>query len=199
MLTFSYSRVSTASQTTENQSLEITAAGYSPDHEYMETISGKVPAFERPEFSRMLETIKRTKKDKQLVVTKLDRLGRDASDILQTVNHLEALGCAVKVLQLGNMDLTSVGGKIVLATLSALAEVERDILVERTKVGLQRAKKEGKSLGRPRVTDKTARDDILVKLSEGVSVSQIARDHKISRATVIRIRDEGQCLGRAYA
>lgn len=189
MHTFAYARVSTGAQTTENQVLEIEQQGYRADTIYADTISGKVPASERPEFSKMLDTIQRMKTDKRLVVTKLDRLGRDAADILGTVRALEELGCAVRVLQLGDLDLTSAAGKLVLTTLSAVAEMERDILIERTNAGLARARKEGKTLGRPKVTTEETRHSILERLSAGDSVSQVARDHGVSRATVIRIRD----------
>jgi DNA invertase Pin-like site-specific DNA recombinase len=189
MHTFTYTRVSTAGQTTENQSLEIEKAGFSADQAYSEVISGKVPAVERVEFAKMVDTIKRTRNPKQLVVTKLDRLGRDASDILGTVKRLDELDCAVKVLQLGDIDLTSSAGKIILGTLAAVAEVERDILIERTQAGLMRARNEGKTLGRPKVTDSEKRRGILDRLHAGVSVSQVARDYGVSRATIIRIRD----------
>ncbi|MCC4239869.1 recombinase family protein [Thalassospira povalilytica] len=190
MHTFAYARVSTGAQTTENQILEIEQQGYRADTTYADIISGKVPASERPEFSKMLDTIQRMKTNKRLVVTKLDRLGRDAADILGTVRALEELGCAVRVLQLGDLDLTSAAGKLVLTTLSAVAEMERDILIERTNAGLARARKEGKTLGRPKVTTEETRKSILERLSTGDSVSQVARDHGVSRATVIRIRDE---------
>ncbi len=192
MHTFIYARVSTAGQTTDNQLLEIEQAGYEADTVYTDTISGKVPAMERPEFARMMDTITRTKKLKRLIVTKLDRLGRDASDITATVRALSKTGCAVQVLQLGNLDVTSSAGKLVLATLAAVAEMERDILIERTHAGLARARNEGKHLGRPKAADEKATDDIRRKLNDGVSVSQIAREHQISRATVQRIRDSGE-------
>ena len=191
MHTFIYARVSTAGQTTENQLLEIAAAGYEADTAYEDVISGKVPAMERPEFAKMMDTIARTKKQKRLIVTKLDRLGRDAVDILGTVRALEATGCAVRVLQLGDLDLTSSAGKLVLSTLAAVAEMERDILIERTNAGLARARKEGKRLGRPKATDNEAATVIRVKLGMGLSVSQVARDHGVSRQTVMRIRDGG--------
>lgn len=190
MHTFIYARVSTAGQTTENQLLEITTAGYQADTVYADTISGKVPAMERPEFAKMMDTIKRTKTSKRLIVTKLDRLGRDAVDVLGTVRALEAAGCAVRLLQLGDLELTSPAGKIVLTTLAAVAEMERDILIERTNAGLARARKEGKLLGRPKVTDDSKAAAIRNQLDAGVSVSQVARDHGISRQTVMRIRDE---------
>ena len=189
MHTFIYARVSTTGQTTDNQLLEIEAAGYHGDTVYADTISGKVPALERPEFAKMLDTIARTKKPKRLIVSKLDRLGRDTVDILNSVRALAGMGCGVRVLQLGDIDLTSSAGKIVLATLSAIAEFERDILIERTRAGLMRAKKEGKRLGRPRVTDDASAGQIRQKLRDGLSVSQVAREHGVSRASVLRIRD----------
>ena len=137
MHTFVYARVSTSDQTNDNQLLEIEQAGYEADTVYTDTISGKVPADERPEFSKMLDTVTRTRKPKRLIVTKLDRLGRDAIDIMTTVKRFSEMGCAVRVLQLGDLDLASSAGKLVLSTLSAVAEMERDLLVERTMPDLQ--------------------------------------------------------------
>jgi len=78
-----------------------------------------------------------------LVVTKIDRLGRDAIDIQQTVRALRVAGVRVYVTQLGGTDLTSSAGKMVLAMLSAFAEMERDLIMERTQAGLARARAEG--------------------------------------------------------
>ena len=189
MHTFVYARVSTVQQTTDNQILEIERAGYEADSIYTDSISGKVPATERPEFIKMLDAIIRTKKAKRLVVSKLDRLGRDAVDILQTVQMLEKNECSVRVLQMGDLELTSPAGKLVMMTLAAVAEMERDVLIERTAAGLARARKEGKRLGRPKATDEISATSIRQRLGEGVSVSQLARDFAVSRATVIRIRD----------
>jgi putative DNA-invertase from lambdoid prophage Rac len=191
MHTFAYLRVSTTGQTTDNQAVEIEAAGYSPDHTYADTISGKVPAAERPEFRAMLDTIARTRKPKRLIVSKLDRLGRDSVDIQATVRRLAEMGCAVRVLQLGDLDLTSSAGKLVMATLSAVAEMERDLLVERTKVGLARARRDGKALGRPRVTDAATNETIRERIAAGDAVAAIARDLSVSRQTVARVRDAG--------
>ena len=68
--------------------------------------------------------------------------------MLQTVRQLEERGIKVIVLQLGNTDLTSAAGKLLLSMLAAVAEMGPDLLVERTQAGLQRAKAEGKTLGR---------------------------------------------------
>ena len=78
---------------------------------------------------------------------------------------------------------------MVLSTLSAVAEMERDILIERTHAGLSRARSQGKQLGRPNVTNDETRQSIAKLLCEGKSVSAIARQHDISRQTVMRIRD----------
>ena len=189
MHTFVYARVSTSDQTNDNQLLEIEQAGYEADTVYTDTISGKVPADKRPEFSKMLDTVTRTRKPKRLIVTKLDRLGRDAIDIMTTVKRFSEMGCAVRVLQLGDLDLASSAGKLVLSTLSAVAEMERDLLVERTNAGLARARAEGKTLGRPKVTNDKSAFEISKKLHNGISVAQIAREHGVSRMTIMRIRD----------
>jgi putative DNA-invertase from lambdoid prophage Rac len=189
MYTFVYARVSTSDQTNDNQLLEIEQAGYDGDTIYTDTVSGKIPADERPEFSKMLDTVTRTRKPKRLIVTKLDRLGRDAIDIMTTVKKFSELGCAVRVLQLGDLDLASSAGKLVLSTLSAVAEMERDLLIERTNSGIARARAEGKILGRPKVTNGKSAAEIMEKLGHGVSVAQIARDHGVSRMTIMRIRD----------
>jgi len=188
MRVFGYGRVSTADQTTDNQRQELETMGHNIQAQrwFSDTISGKVPASERPEFSRMLE---RMEAGDMLVVSKLDRLGRDMIDVMQTLRALTAQGIRVKVLALGDTDLTSTAGKAVVGILAVVAEMERDMLVERTQAGLARAKAEGKQLGRPSKTSDTDRDTIRARLVAGESVSQVARDFGISRATVISIRD----------
>jgi DNA invertase Pin-like site-specific DNA recombinase len=99
------------------------------------------------------------------------------------------MGVKVIVLQLGNTDLTSSAGRLLLTMLSAVAEMERSLLIERTQAGLARAKAEGKILGRPSKTSQEQQQVIIKQLNEGTSVSAIAREFKISRATVIGIRN----------
>jgi putative DNA-invertase from lambdoid prophage Rac len=124
-----------------------------------------------------------------LVVSMLDRLGRDMIDVVQTIRGLTSRGVKVKVLALGDVDLTSTAGKAVLGILATVAEMERDLLVERTQAGLARAKAEGKQLGRPPKTSHVDKATIRERLCRGESVSSVAKDFKISRATVISIRD----------
>jgi DNA invertase Pin-like site-specific DNA recombinase len=154
-------------------------------------VSGKVPAMQRPQFALLMTKIR---DGETLVVSKLDRLGRDAIDVQQTVKSLAERDIRVRVLSLGGQDLTSPSGKLMLAMLSAVAEMERDLLVERTQAGLQRAKAEGKILGRPSKSTPEQRSRIRAALSAGQSVSQVARDFGLSRATVIAIRAGGARL-----
>lgn len=189
MAVFGYGRVSTGQQTTENQRLELSQADYMIETEFWyadEGVSGKVAASQRPAFKRLLEQIR---KGETLVVSKLDRLGRDAIDVLQTVRQLGEHGVKVIVLQLGkDIDLTSSAGKLLLSMLAAVAEMERDLLVERTQAGLARAKAEGKTLGRPPKTTPAQRVEILHRLGAGDSVSALARLYGVSRANIIGIR-----------
>lgn len=188
MRIFGYGRVSTADQTTDNQRQELETMGHTiePHRWYTDTISGKVPAKERPQFAKMLDKLEA---GDLLVVAKLDRLGRDMIDVMQTLRDLTAQGIRVKVVALGDTDLTSTAGKAVVGILAVVAEMERDMLVERTQAGLARAKAEGKQLGRPSKTSDTDRATIRSRLEAGESVSQLARDYDISRATVISIRE----------
>ena len=88
------------------------------------------------------------------------------------------------MLQLGNTDLTAPAGKLLLSMLAAVAEMERDLLVERTQAGLARAKAEGKTLGRPSKTSQEQRSEIGRRLGAGESVSALARTYGVSRATI---------------
>lgn len=146
--TFAYCRVSTHDQTTANQLLEIEAAGFKvqPKRVIEETVSGSTPAMEREGFRKLIE---RLEEGDILIVTKLDRLGRNAMDVRATVEHLATEGVRVHCLALGGMDLTSPTGKMTMSVISAVAEFERDLLVERTQASLRRARSEGKKLGRP--------------------------------------------------
>jgi putative DNA-invertase from lambdoid prophage Rac len=185
MATFGYGRVSTRNQTTENQRLEIEAAGYKVDYWFAdEGISGKTHATQRPQFMAMLERIR---EGERLVVSKLDRLGRDAEDVLATVRKLMERKIEVVFLQLGKLDLGSVAGKMMLTMLAAVAAMERDLLIERTQSGLARAKVEGKTLGRPSKTTPEQRQEIKARYAIGATVSELARAYGVSRASVLSV------------
>lgn len=187
MAIFGYGRVSTINQNTENQKLELENAGYKLDYWFEDTgISGKTSANQRPQFMLLLTKIR---DGETLVVSKLDRLGRDAIDVMQTVKQLSNRNIKVIVHQIGSTDLSSPAGKMLLTMLAAVAEMERDLLVERTQSGLLRAKSEGKRLGRPSKTNVNQKVEIINKLNLGATVSQLSREYKISRGSIINIRD----------
>lgn len=181
--TFAYCRVSTTGQTTENQIQEIKAGGFDiqPQRAITETISGSTSSSERPGFNKLLE---RMESGDVLVVTKLDRLGRNAIDVQSTVQLLESQGIRVHCLALGGVDLTSAAGKMTMGVLAAVAQFERDLLIERTQAGLARAKSEGKSLGRPAAA---SIEQVQALKSEGLSQSAVAKQLDCSLSTIKRL------------
>ena len=186
--TFAYLRVSTAGQTTDNQLQEIKAVGFKvePRRVITETVSGNVATAQRRGLTRLPD---RLEPGDVLVVTKLDRLGRNVMDVGSTVAKLAELEVRVHCLALGGVDLTSSTGKLTMNVLNAVAEFERDLLVERTQAGLSRAKAEGKTLGRPSSLTEDQRREIERRLREGITVSALAREFNTSRQTIMRVRD----------
>ncbi|HDR9208636.1 TPA: recombinase family protein [Burkholderia vietnamiensis] len=186
--TFAYLRVSTADQDTTNQAQEITSSGFAVEAHRMiaETVSGSTPALSRPAFAKLLERMER---GDVLVVTKIDRLGRDAMDIRATVDRLAEGGIRVHCLALGGADLTSAAGKMVMTVIGAMAEFERDLIIERTNAGLAKAKAAGGRLGRKPSSVHSDAEAIRAEIAEGKSVAQIAKDRGVSRMTIMRIRD----------
>lgn len=185
---FAYCRVSTSDQTPENQLLEISTAGFdvTPKRVIKETISGSVEASHRPGWTSLMNKLEH---GDILVVTKLDRLGRNAMDVRETVESLASMGVRVYCLALGGMDLTSPAGKMTMGVINAVAEFERDLLVERTQAGLARAKAEGKTLGRPKSLSPKDLQMVQKMLAQGVSVAGIAKQLGTSRQTIMRARD----------
>lgn len=192
---FAYCRVSTLEQTTENQRREIEAAGFTikPQRLIEEQISGSVSAGERPGFTRLLD---RMENGDVLIVTKLDRLGRNAMDIRKTVEQLAILDIRVHCLALGGVDLTSPAGKMTMQVISAVAEFERDLLLERTHSGISRARAAGKRFGRPPALNQEQQQTVLEQLRTGASISAIAREFGTSRQTIMRLRDGPVSLGK---
>ena len=185
---FAYCRVSTTDQSTENQVFEIASAGFALNERrtVKETISGSVPAEQRPGFQRLMDKLE---SEDVLVVTKLDRLGRNAMDVRSTVEKLAHVGVRVHCLALGGVDLTSPAGKMTMGVIAAVAEFERDLLIERTQAGLALARASGRAIGRPQSLDKRQMATVRQKLSQGLSVASVAREFGTSRQTIMRVRD----------
>ena len=183
---FAYCRVSTIEQSYSNQIHEIEAAGFSIDSRRViaETVSGSTPAMERSGFQSL---IKKLEWDDVLVVTKLDRLGRNAMDVRATIERLEKMQVRVHCLALGGADLTSAAGKMTMAVIAAVAEFERDLLIERTQAGLARAKAQGKTLGRPNLLSAEQRETVRQQRKQGISLGVLAKEFGVSRSAIQRV------------
>ena len=184
--TFAYCRVSTADQTTDNQVREIEGAGFhvEPKRVVVETVSGSVAATERKGFAKLVD---RLEAGDVLIVTKLDRLGRNAIDLRNTVDMLAAQGIRVHCLALGGVDLTSAAGRMTMGVIAAVAEFERDLLIERTHAGLSRAKAAGKALGRPQALSIEQQEAIRRDRAAGISLGVLAKQYTVSRAAIQRV------------
>ncbi|MBO9535212.1 recombinase family protein [Herbaspirillum sp.] len=199
--TFLYARVSTVDQTTDNQALLAKQAGYDilPRRVRAETISGTVPAMERPVFVQLVSELE---PDDILVVAKLDRLGRNAADVDRTVEMLRQKGIRVVVLDLPVMEVTSAAGELVRRMFAAFAQFERDQLIERTQAGLARAKAEGKVLGRRDTLAVLAEkqgmklsqlhEEIREKLARGATARGLAKEYGVSHPTIMKAAQQAQ-------
>jgi DNA invertase Pin-like site-specific DNA recombinase len=152
MTTLAYVRVSTEDQSTEAQRHSIGQL-HNVEHWYAdEATSGATKALQRPGF---LELFKFARKGDTLVVTAIDRLGRDTIDLLETVEALKAKGVSVVSMREG-FDLSSPIGKAMLTMLAAVAELERSNIKARQMAGISRARAMGQKLGAPKKIDDAA-------------------------------------------
>jgi len=143
-----YMRVSKAdgSQATDLQRDALRVAGVESQHLYEDAASGKRE--DRPGLSACLKALR---DGDTLVVWKLDRLGRDLRHLVNTVHDLNSRGIGFKVLtgHGASLDTTTPNGKLVFSIFAALAEFERELIIERTRAGLAAARARGRSGGRP--------------------------------------------------
>lgn len=186
---FAYCRVSTVEQTSENQKQEILQAGFVVESFRIieEQISGDVPARNRPMFAKLLD---RLEPGDVLVVTKLDRLGRSAADVQVTVELLTKIGVRVHCIALGGTDLTSSTGKMTMQILAAVAEFERNLIIERTNAGVARARAQGKRIGRPPALTSLQEKNVFKRLQEGSSIRRVAKEYNVSRSTIKRTKEK---------
>lgn len=185
MRTFAYCRVSTEDQTTANQVLEISQKGFEiePHRIITEVVSGSTPTANRKGFQNLLQKLE---KGDRLVVTKLDRLGRDSIDVQQTIKSLTEQGIEVHCLALPGIEIGTAIGSMMLNIISAFAQFERDLLIERTHAGLTRARSEGKTLGRPKSLNEKQIEEIKAGLEKGTPIAELSRKLGVSRATIMR-------------
>ncbi|WP_152053064.1 recombinase family protein [Tautonia marina] len=143
-----YMRVSKSdgSQATDLQRDALIEAGVDPQHLYEDTASGKKDA--RPGLAACLKALR---EGDTLIVWKLDRLGRDLRHLVNTVHDLTTRGVGFRVLtgHGATIDTTTPSGKLVFGFFAALAEFERELIIERTRAGLAAARARGRNGGRP--------------------------------------------------
>ena len=186
MTVYAYIRVSTEGrgQTTDNQRKLIVDAGFHVDEFVSEDgVSGSKKAFDRPAFAGMLA---RMEKGDTVMVTAIDRLGRSASDVLNVVEELKQRGIKVKVTQFDGIDLTSATGKLMLTMLAAVAEMERNLLIERTNAGLARTKEQGTKLGRSLTIKPHDLRRMFSMKEHGASLDKLSEAFGVPRNTIHR-------------
>jgi DNA invertase Pin-like site-specific DNA recombinase len=179
-----YARVSTKGQLKEGHSLEVQTNEILAKYENakIETEQYTGATTERPIFNKV---IKNLKENDVLVVTKLDRLARNTVEGIQIVQDLFNKGVSVHVLNVGLLENTSMG-KFFLTTLLAVAEMERNTIIERTQTGKAIAKtKEGFKEGRPKEYT-PVQLSMAMDLLKTNSYTQVANMTKISKSTLIR-------------
>ncbi|TNM65068.1 recombinase family protein [Aliirhizobium smilacinae] len=174
-----YARTSTLDQTygLDAQLHELEAAGC--EKVFKEQLSSVDK--ERPELTRALDY---AREGDVFVITKLDRLARSMTDLVRIKDTLEAKGVTLKILNL-NIDTSTPTGKLMLSLLGSIAEFERDIMLERQREGIARAKADGKYKGRAPTAQRKA-DDVKRLKAGGKTAEQIVVELGISRSSVFR-------------
>ena len=186
-----YARVSTQDQQTLPLQMEamqayIQVRGWQVTMQVAEVSSGAVS---RPKREALLKSARRRELD-IILVWRLDRWGRSLSDLITSLQELNALGVGFVSLTEA-LDLTTPLGRAMVGMLAVFAEFERDVLRERVKAGIAQARKEGKPHGRPRTVG-LQKDRIEELYAQGVSKAQIARELGIPRTSVRRLLRENQ-------
>lgn len=186
MAHIAYYRVSTKDQSIEAQRHAMARGGIAFNKEFKdEGISGTVPAKERPGFAQLLAYVR---EGDTVHVYAIDRLGRDALDVQATVRGLIDKNVVVDVYRIG--PIQGDAGKVVLAVLAQLGEIEKARIAERTSAGREKAKADGTHMGRPpSIEGEQAARALLALRAEGATVAGVAQQFGISRQALLRLRD----------
>lgn len=176
-----YARTSTADQRAglEAQERDLKAAGC--ERLFVEQVSS-VDVVARTQLGLALDFVR---EGDVLVVTKLDRLARSVSHLLEITNRLKEKGAALRILDLA-IDTSTATGELLLTMVGAIAQFERSIMLERQREGIAKAKAAGKYKGR-KPTARARTDEVLQMNADGVGASEIVRRTGLGRASVYRI------------
>jgi DNA invertase Pin-like site-specific DNA recombinase len=182
--TFGYVRVSTAKQNLDRQLVALESEGIRPEDIYSDKISGVKT--KRPGLDSLLKVVR---PGDIIVVHSLDRLGRSAMHILQTIHDLTEAGISIKSLK-NSEDLTSVNGRLMVTIFSAIAEWEREIINERAAEAREARRGKGEHVGRPLALTPSQVTTVRLLKQNGHRPTDIARDMGVSRATVYRALEQ---------
>lgn len=196
-----FTRVSTDRQTTANQLQQLREvaerAGWHLVEVYEEVVSGAAARGRRAAYDRMLKDATR-RRFEVLLAWDVSRLGRSLRELLDCFETLRKTGVDLYLDQQG-VDTTTPAGRALFGMAGVFAEFERSMLIERTRVGLDRARAQGKRLGRPITPDHVARR-VLELRRAGMGMDRIARELDIGKSVAQRICQAmpaaGVCLSR---
>ena len=185
-----YTRVSTGSQETSNQLHTLreiaNMKGLTIVKEYTDDgISGAKGRDRRKGFDELLKGATRKEFD-VILVWSVDRLGRNLQDLISFLNEIHSVDCDLFIHQSG-IDTTTPTGKMIFGILSVFADFERNMITQRTRAGMERAKREGKRIGRPTNLNDGLKKSILYMRSQGLGIRKIATDLQVGVGTVYRV------------
>lgn len=188
-----YLRVSTDGQTTENQRRELQAVAERAGWQIVEAyedhgISGAKGRDQRPAFDRLLKDAARRRFD-LIAAWSVDRLGRSVQHLVGFLDEVHQLGVDLYLHQQG-IDTTTAAGKALFQMMGVFAEFERAMIRERVHAGLNRARAQGKRLGRPTIEADTAAAITAALRAGGAGLHKIAKAHGVGVSTVQRLKAE---------
>lgn len=176
-----YARVSTTGQTLDAQLAQLKEQGCAPI--FKDTASGA--RVDRRELQKMLGSL--TACD-VVTVTRIDRLARSTFDLFAIVKRISDAGAQFRSLAEPWADTGTSTGRLMLAVLGGLADVERDLIRTRTAEGRARAKSRGKHMGRPPKMTAEQRSEALARKNAGEAPAEIARSYNVNRMTISRLK-----------
>ena len=185
-----YARVSTASQTVENQLIELRDAakrlGWTVTHEVIdEGISGSKGRSDRPGFDRIFELVDQ-KAVGAVMAWSVDRIGRSLQDLVSLMKELQRNSVDLYCHQ-QSINTATPAGRMTFSIFGALGEYERSLIIERIHAGIARAKAEGVRFGRPRIYDDAVRAQVMELRAAGMRMRDIARELGVGFGTVWRV------------
>ena len=183
-----YCRVSTLHQVLDQQVDALTAAGVDPKRVYRDKLSGTSTREQRPGLAALLDF---AREGDAIVVVGIDRLGRNAAEVMTTIRELGERNIVLRSLREG-IDTSNATGRMVAGVLASLAELELELGRERRAAAREARRARGQSIGRPKALDEKKAALAVRMHASGESASTIAATLGVSRATVYRVLSEGE-------